>query len=157
MSNSNNNTPARKIQRYEMPINGFYSWSKDADTWINRYFHSKEFSCQCEYDTCKTQRIAADLINRLTKLRERKNTPMRITSAYRCQRHQNDLRRSHANTIVAKVSRHSLGTAVDVAFPSLRIEEWLDDALEAFEGVGIATNFIHLDIRDDKKKSRWNY
>lgn len=136
--------------------NGYYVWKKaDKPESINKYFTTGEFSCQCKHSSCIEQKISVDLIERLTYLREAKASPMTITSGFRCKQHQEDIRNSGVSTVVAKVSQHELGNAADVKFRALRIEEWMNDAKQKFSYIGIATNFLHLDIRPAKVKGEW--
>lgn len=136
--------------------NGYFVWNKnDSPEMLNNYFRTSEFSCQCKHSSCVEQKISEDLINRLTYLREAKQSPMTITSGFRCKQHQEDIRKSGVSTVVAKVSQHELGNAVDVKFRALRIDEWINDAKRKFSYIGIATNFLHLDTRPAKVKDQW--
>ncbi len=136
--------------------NGYFVWKKaDAPQSINKYFKTSEFSCQCKLESCVDQKISVDLIDRLTYLREAKQSPMTITSGFRCKQHQENIRNSGVSTVVAKVSQHELGNAADIKFRALRIEEWIADAKTKFSYIGIATNFLHLDIRPAKVKGEW--
>lgn len=136
--------------------NGFYVWKKtDKPQSINKYFTTNEFSCQCKLASCVDQKVSVELIDRLTYLREAKKCPMTITSGFRCTAHQEEIRKSGVSTVVAKVSQHELGTAADVKFKDLRIDEWMNDAKQKFSYIGIATNFLHLDTRPAKVKGEW--
>lgn len=141
--------------------NGYFVWNKnDNPEMINSYFRTSEFSCQCKHSSCVEQKISEDLINRLTYLREAKQSPMTITSGFRCKQHQEDIRKSGVSTVVAKVSQHELGNAVDVKFRALRIDEWINDAKRKFFWLGVASNFLHLDTRPQKAKDVyviWKY
>lgn len=136
--------------------NGYYVWKKtDKPEKINDYFSTGEFSCQCKLPSCVDQKISVDLIDRLTYLRVAKKSPMTITSGFRCTAHQEEIRNSGVSTVVAKVSQHELGNAADVKFKALRIDEWMNDAKTKFSYIGIATNFLHLDVRPAKVKGEW--
>jgi uncharacterized protein YcbK (DUF882 family) len=137
-------------------IDGYYIWDKGEVIWINNYFKTSEFSCKCENKECIQQRISVDLINRLTEMREHVNSPMRIHSAFRCSKHQEHIRNSGVSTVVAKKSTHELGNAVDISVSKLTAPELVKVAEFKFKSIGIANNFIHVDLRDDKLR-RWKY
>lgn len=139
---------------------GYYRWKKGDKLKINDYFSTSEFSCQCKHVDCVDQKISEDLIQRLSELRESKNTPLTVTSGFRCKKHQEDIRNSGVSTVVAKVSQHELGNAADVKFKTLTIDQWIDDAKKKFSYIGIASTFLHLDTRQAKEKGTfvtWRY
>lgn len=73
-------------------IDGYYIWKKGERAKLSEYFSTSEFDCQCHHDTCVEQRISVDLINKLDLVRIESNSPIYITSGFRCSRHQQDLR-----------------------------------------------------------------
>jgi uncharacterized protein YcbK (DUF882 family) len=130
-------------------------WKKGEDFKVSPYFNTKELSCHCSFDTCVEQRISMDLMNRLNGVRVDIKSPIIITSAYRCSRHQESLRNMGANTVVAKKSTHETGDAVD-AVPSNRdMTKFEEVCSKYFDSIGLAKNFLHLDTRTGKR--RWNY
>ena len=138
-------------------IDGYYVWDKGEfkDYPFNAYFKASEFECKCEYDTCVEQRISQDLLSRIRAIREELNKPMTVTSAFRCSRHQEALRNSGVNTVVAKKSQHELGNAVDIKVNGLNVNEWESNIKSKFFYYGIAKTFIHVDIRPQKKQGVW--
>jgi len=136
--------------------NNYYIWDKNDKLPINNYFNTSEFTCKCKYDTCKEQKIAIELIDLLTKIREEIQTPITITSGFRCQEHQAFLRSSGVNTVVAKKSTHELGDAADAKAPKLQLSDFLLVSEKYFLSIGLANTFLHLDLRKDKKR-RWKY
>lgn len=136
--------------------NGYYVWTKGETLWINNWFKTTEFSCQCKNDDCEEQKISVDLIDRLTRIREYVNSPMRITSGYRCTKRQEEIRNSGTSTVAAKKSTHELGHAADISVSRLTPGELLKIAELEFKSIGTATNFLHVDLRDDKIR-RWKY
>lgn len=139
----------------------FYYWNKDEKKeFLGKFFNIKEFSCQCDYEDCIEQKISKELIEKLDKLREACGCPLRITSGYRCGKHQNDLRNRGVNTVVAKKSSHEDGLAADVVCHGRLYGEFLQLADLFFDNVGLGINFLHLDVRPrkaDGTKRRWKY
>lgn len=140
--------------------NGYYLWNKGDRVKINEYFSTQEFSCQCEHTDCVEQKISKILIEKLTTIRELKNSPAKVTSGFRCSKHQEDIRNSGVSTVVAKVSQHELGNAADIRFNQIKVADWIEDAKKLFDYIGIAENFLHLDTRKAKVKGQyvtWKY
>lgn len=136
--------------------NGYFIWKKGAKKeYLSNWFTTKEFECQCSYDTCVEQRISKELIDKLTRIREEVKSPLFITSGFRCEKHQEDLRKKGANTVVAKKSQHELGNAVDVWCGSLTTLDFLKVCERYFKSIGVALNFLHLDTRPEYR--RWKY
>lgn len=135
---------------------GYYIWKKGNDIWINNWFKTKEFECRCTNKECVDQKIAVELIEKLTAIREYTKSPMRISSGFRCSKHQEAIRNSGTSTVVAKKSTHEKGDAADISVSSLTTLNLLPVAEKQFKAIGIANNFLHVDLRDDKVR-RWNY
>lgn len=136
--------------------NGYYVWNKGENLWMNNWFKTKEFECKCTNKECIEQRIAVELIDRLTKMRLEVNSPIRINSGFRCSKHQEAIRNSGTSTVVAKKSTHELGHAADISVSSLIVPVTVPFAEKHFKSIGIANNFLHVDLRDDKVR-RWKY
>lgn len=134
----------------------YYIWKKGDDLWINNWFKTKEFECKCTNKDCVDQKIAVELIERLTAIREYTKSPMRISSGFRCSKHQEAIRNSGTSTVVAKKSTHEKGDAADISVSSLTTLNLLLVAEKQFKSIGIANNFLHVDLRDDKTR-RWKY
>lgn len=140
--------------------NGYYSWTKNEKVKINKYFYTSEFTCQCEHEDCLIQKISEDLIERLCELRELVNAPIQITSGFRCQKHQEDIRNSGVSTVVAKVSQHELGNAADIKFKNIDVKDCIEHTKKFFSYIGIANTFLHVDTRPAKVKGEfitWRY
>lgn len=136
--------------------NDYYIWNKGENIWLNNWFKTKEFECRCSHKDCVEQKISIELVNRLTEIREEVGSPMRVTSGFRCSAHQEDIRKSGTSTVVAKKSTHELGNAADISVSRLTTPELVLVAAKKFKSIGIAMNFIHVDLRDDKER-RWKY
>ena len=137
-------------------VDGYYTWVKGDVYVFNKYFKTDEFSCQCKLKSCVNQKVSKDLIKKLTELRESVNEPLRITSGFHCKEHQEEIRKSGQSTVVAKVSTHELGDAADVQPTRTNMRDFETLAAKIFKAIGIAKNFLHLDLRDDKIR-RWPY
>lgn len=136
--------------------NGYYVWKRGDVLWLGNWFKTTEFSCQCKNVDCVDQKISVELIDRLTKIRDYVKSPMRITSGFRCSKRQDEIRKSGTSTVVAKKSTHELGHAADISVSSLTASELLKVAEYQFKSIGLARNFIHVDLRDDRVR-RWDY
>ena len=79
--------------------------------------------------------------------------PITISSGYRCEQYQQQLRASGYETAQG-VSQHELGNAADMRASSMG--ELLLLCKRYFLSVGAARNFIHVDIRTDKPRL-WAY
>ena len=93
---------------------GYFIWNKGEVFKLSDHFSTKEMNCQCNYESCKEQRISKDLVSRLEKVRVEVGQPLIVTSAFRCHQKQEDIRASGESTVVAKKSTHELGDAADV-------------------------------------------
>lgn len=137
--------------------NGFYIFNKTENEWMGKWFKSKEFRCSCDYESCPEQKISVELIQRLEFIRESCNSPIRVHSGFRCNKKQEDIRKSNISTVVAKnKSTHEMGEAVDISCSALVPGELMKFCELKFKSIGIANNFLHVDLRDDKIR-RWNY
>lgn len=137
-------------------VNGYYTWKKGEIYPFNKYFKTNEFSCQCKNKDCVEQKVSKELIAKLTGLREAINEPLTITSGFRCKAHQEEIRKSGQSTVVAKLSTHELGDAVDAKPTRTSIKDFETIAAKFFMAIGIAKGFLHLDLRTGKIR-RWLY
>lgn len=116
---------------------------------LSEHFDEDEFRCRC----CRQLPpggMSPELIRRLEDLRAAVGgQPLRITSGYRCPKH------NQAVGGVAK-SQHVLGTAADVLAAGIGVEA-LAVAAErvGFGGVGKyeRQGFVHVDVRSGR--ARW--
>lgn len=134
----------------------YYFWEKGQVYPFNKYFNTGEFDCQCKNKDCVEQKIAIELIDSLTKLREDINEPLKVTSGFRCEAHQAALRKSGVNTVVASKSTHELGEAADIKPSRLSIPNLEKFSAKYFEAIGTAKTFLHVDLRKGKIR-RWLY
>lgn len=116
---------------------------------LTKNFSIKEFACGCG---CGLSDINNYLVTLLQKARDIHPTPIRITSGIRCPQHNRNVGGSES-------SSHLAGLAVDIACPNSRTRYTLLKALvEHFERIGIADNFIHVDIDPAKVvEVAWKY
>lgn len=116
---------------------------------LSKHFSESEFWCRGQdQGTCNCGHslyIDSRLIDLLEQLRDNiGGYPLEISSGYRCRVHNRSLDQSATN------SQHCLGTAADVIIPSQLTKGeflWYIEQLP-FDGVGVYSNFIHLDVRD---------
>jgi len=139
-------------------LDGFYIWNKGDNDRLSDNFSTKEFSCKCNYSDCKEQKVAIKLISDLQELRNYINTAIEINSAFRCSKHQQDVRESGVKT-ASGVSSHEQGLAADIRCPSLRTDELFKIMDNRWDNLGLAKTFIHCDIRPlvNGVKRRWTY
>ena len=135
---------------------GYYVWKKGEIFPFNKYFKTSEFDCQCKLKDCIDQKVSIKLIGKLVELREAIQEPLTVTSGFRCKAHQEEIRASGVSTVVAKVSTHETGDAADIKPTRTSIKDFETMAARFFMAIGIAKNFLHLDLRDDKVR-RWPY
>lgn len=136
-------------------VDGYYIWKKGEVFELSPHFSTREMSCKCSHDSCVEQRISEKLIDKLELVRGDIKEPLVITSAYRCSKHQEDIRNSGTSTVVAKKSTHELGDAVDCRPKSGMNPGFELTCSSEFTSIGRADTFLHLDLRSDFR--RWKY
>jgi uncharacterized protein YcbK (DUF882 family) len=119
-------------------------YQKGDRTKLSANFMAKEFDCKCS--NCSETLIDLDHVEKLQQLREGLNSPIRITSAYRCESH-------NRNVGGSKNSRHKAGDATDIQVDGMDPSE-VQDACEHFDGLGRYDTFTHIDSRG--YKARWD-
>lgn len=123
---------------------------------LSAHFNSDEFDCPC--GRCTENYIDTTLIDSLEKVRVEYNSPLRVTSGFRCAQH---------NAEVGGVtnSAHGSGLAADIQPALVNVDE-LDKVYEiSFKhfnniGDGRRLHFVHVDVRQlkpDGKKRTWSY
>jgi uncharacterized protein YcbK (DUF882 family) len=131
----------------------YHLWPKGLVTQLSPNFKTNEFECRCSFPECREQRIHTLLLEKLELVRAATNSPITVTSGYRCSRHQAALRAGGLQTTTG-TSAHELGHAADIRSLNLTLLKSICDT--TFKAVGTAPNFLHVDIRSDKIR-RWSY
>ena len=102
--------------------------------WVN--FKPKEFECS----HCNILKISSDLMDFLQTARDDLG-PLSITSAYRCQDHNNSVSKTGPN------GPHTTGLAVDISVKdSQHRKKLITYFADKVTGLGIAKSFIHIDL-----------
>jgi len=113
---------------------------------ISKWFEREEFACKCG---CKFDVVDVELLTALIDLREYFGVPVVISSGCRCIDHNREVGG-------VKGSMHVLGKAADVSvkgFTSEQVCDYLNTKYYHKYGIGLYSNFVHLDVRGEKK--RW--
>lgn len=105
---------------------------------LTKHFTIQELMCPC----CKVLGVRPEFIIFLERVREHYAKPMKITSAFRCEKH-------NAKIGGSKTSAHMLGLACDVmaVTPQARLELIKSGLACGVKGLGIAKTFVHLDLK----------
>ena len=122
---------------------------------LTENFNLSEFQCKCG---CKMpEDVYSNIIklaNNLQALRNHLEQPIKLTNAYRCQKHNDSIKGS------AKNSQHVQGKAADIKVQSMMpievknvIEFLISEGNMLQGGIGLYNSFLHVDIR--KNKARW--
>lgn len=128
------------------------TWKKGDTLKYSKHFSLQEFSCHCTRQTCVSQTISPSLLQKLENVRTAYGRPIQVTSGYRCKEHQAALAAAGMET--ATHSQHCFGMAADIKGEDM---DALDVACsQEFMAIGRAKSFIHVDLRDDKRR-RWGY
>ncbi len=129
-------------------------YTKGSSARVGRHFKAHEFDCPCTH--CEGTSIDPELVKLLDKLRDALRSPIQITSAYRCDWYQSDLKRRGYETAKG-LSTHQMGQAADLLSGSLTGAELEAAARKVgFRAVGVGKKFVHVDMRSDKDR-RWKY
>lgn len=114
---------------------------------VSEHFDRSEFECQCG---CGFAAVDIELIKVLESVRKKFNSPVKITSACRCAEHNSSVGGSFG-------SKHKQGIAADIVVKNINpmlVYQFLDAHMPNKGGLGMYSNFTHVDVRD--KKARWN-
>ena len=114
-----------------------------------KHFEMKEFACPC----CGKVRMDGEFLKTLDMLREICGFPFRITSGYRCEKHNKEIGG-------VKDSAHVKGLAVDIAVgSSSQRYEIVENGIGLGIGrYGLAKSFVHIDIDPSKPQNViWTY
>ena len=117
-------------------------------TW--KYFNRNEFTKLSWDNIC----VKTELINKLDKARAYAKVPFIITSAHRTEE-------QNMKAGGVKRSSHLKGLAVDIkcnySDKKMLSRIFYGIIKSGFSRIGIADNYIHVDIDDDKPESIWIY
>lgn len=113
------------------------------------HFSEHEFMCKCG---CGENEMKDHLYSQIDLARKIAGVPFVVTSGYRCEEH---------NKAVggAKHSKHVLGQAADIKLPndpSARFKI-LSACFKVFERIGIAKDFVHVDVAHTDTPVQWGY
>ena len=136
----------------EHKSNLYYIWKEGERFKVSDNFMNVEFECPYTEGMDESQMISKILVDKLQLIRRELNLPITITSGYRTKAHNEYLKSMGYQ--VAEKSQHLLGNAVDVTCRDMKELERL--CHKYFDAVGVSDSFIHIDIRDDKKR-HWIY
>ena len=121
-----------------------------------RYFNYTEFDSPDELGSGKN--MNSEILEMLDLAREKFDKPIKITSGYRTQAYNEDLKARGYKA--SKNSSHLKGLAVDIHCNNSKDRFELVDILldVGFNRIGIANTFIHVDIDKDKPSHLiWTY
>ena len=121
-----------------------------------RYFNYTEFDSPDELGSGKN--MSPKILEMLDLAREKYDKPIKITSGYRTQAYNEDLKARGYKA--SKNSSHLKGLAVDIHCNNSKDRFELVDILldVCFNRIGIANTFIHADIDEDKPTHLiWTY
>ncbi|SVA45236.1 uncharacterized protein METZ01_LOCUS98090 [marine metagenome] len=116
---------------------------------LTQNFDLEEYACKCG---CGVADIKQELAVKVQQVRDLVGRPIAINSGVRCARH-------NGNIGASETSSHIGGWAADLGYTgSGERYQLLNAAFQIFDRVGIAKNFIHVDV-DSTKSSRvvWIY
>ena len=113
-----------------------------------KYFNKDEFICQ----ETGENRIEEEFILCLDELREACCFPFTITSGYRSPQHSIEIGKATPGT-------HAQGIAADIAvFNGVQRYNLIKNAIQlGFNGIGVASGFVHVDTRVTDTPVIWTY
>lgn len=124
-----------------------YSNTKNGNKNLSANFKVKEFACN---DNSDVVFVAPALVDVLQDIRNHFGRPITINSGYRTPTYNNKVGG-------AKYSQHQYGTAADIRVSGIAptsVAAYIETILPNSGGIGIYSNFVHVDVRNEK--SRWN-
>lgn len=120
------------------------TYKKHSNKQLSPHFNSNEFDCKCG-GYCNTTYIDDKLVDYLEQIRTHFNQPITITSGYRCERH-------NANVGGERGSFHKEGgRATDIQVKNtapIEVAKYAESI--GIKGIGLYSNFVHIDTRDYK-------
>jgi zinc D-Ala-D-Ala carboxypeptidase len=131
----------------------YVTWKKGLRAELSEHFSTWEFECRCSFPDCGEQKVAVELVKRLEAVRKEYGKPITVTSGFRCNKKQESLRAQGYETAVG-TSSHELGQAADIT--ATQLTPLYPVVEKHFQAIGQARSFLHVDLRDDKRR-RWSY
>jgi uncharacterized protein YcbK (DUF882 family) len=131
---------------YDMDMVRVYSARSEGNKKVSTNFHVREYACK---DGAELVLIHPKLAEILQKIRTHFGRPVTITSAFRTEAHNKKVG-GEAN------SQHLYGRAADIKVTGVtpkKVAEYAETLLPNTGGIGIYSNFTHIDCR--QKKARW--
>ena len=123
----------------------------------SKNFSESELACSC----CGKNEMTQETVDALQALRESIGKPLRLSSAYRCPKHNSKVRST------GKSGPHTTGKAIDIVCSGKDAWELLSFAMirsKVWKGIGVSqkgkheSRFIHLDtIEADNRPWVWSY
>ena len=123
----------------------------------SKNFSASELACSC----CGKNEMTQETVDALQALRESIGKPLRLSSAYRCPKHNSKV------SSTGKSGPHTTGKAIDIACSGKDAWELLSFAMirsKIWKGIGVSqkgkheSRFIHLDtIEADNRPWVWSY
>src|SRR5210317_2624941 len=113
-----------------------------------KYFTLDEFDCK----ETGQNKMSNNFLIMIDRLREECGFPFVITSGYRAPEHS-------AEKDKLTKGRHTQGIAADIAV-SNGYQRYLvvEKAIElGFKGIGVANDFVHVDLRNTEEPVMWTY
>ena len=112
-----------------------------------KYFKISEFDCQ----ETGHNKMSPEFLNRIDELRAACGFPFVITSGYRAVTHS-------AEAAKEKPGMHTEGIAADVSVTNgVQRRKIVAEAIKlGFKGIGVAKDFVHVDIREGQG-IMWTY
>lgn len=131
----------------------YFRWEKGQVHKLSDDFSTQEFTCQCVNPECRNQIVALELIEKLERVRDLISEPLKITSGFRCHKHQCELTAQGCET-AKSVSQHELGNAADIVCSDLtKLAKIVE---QEFKAIGYSKRFFHVDLRSDRQRY-WTY
>ena len=126
-------------------------------TLVTPHFKVNELECHCG---CKEMGMTDDMLRILEEIRTEMNRPLRLSSAFRCQAHNNKIS-------AVKNGAHTVGKAVDVLISGADCLRFLESSRKhGISGVGLSQRgehgrrYCHIDILSPSEAPRpaiWTY
>ena len=123
----------------------------------SKNFSESELACSC----CGKNEMTQETVDALQALRESLGRPLKLSSAYRCPKHNSKV------SSTGKSGPHTTGQAIDITCSGKEAWELLSFAMirsKIWKGIGVSqkgkheSRFIHLDtIEADNRPWIWSY